>query len=54
MQKDFLKVKSFLVKLNLWSNTIATKLEHNRFWVVLDAAYQSIFKYTGAFGVSPD
>jgi len=53
MQKDFIKVKNFFVELNLWSNAIATKLEDNRLWIVLDAAYHCVFKYTGSFRVSP-
>jgi len=53
MQKYFVKVKSFLVKFNLWSNAVATQLEDNRFRVLLDAANDCIIKYTGGFRVSP-
>jgi len=53
MQKYFVKVQSFLIKFNLWSNTITTKLENNRFWIVLDAANDCIIKYAGGLRVSP-
>ena len=53
MQKNFFKVKSFLIKFDLWSNTIATQLEDNRFRVVLDTADHGVFEYTGAFRIRP-
>jgi len=53
MQKYFVKVKRFLIKFNLWSNTIATKLENDRFRILLDAANDCIVKYADGFRVSP-
>jgi len=53
MQKYFVKVKSFLVKFNLWSNTVATQLEDNWFRVLLDAANDRIVKHASGFRVGP-
>jgi len=53
MQKYFVKVKSFFIQFNLWSNTITTQVEDNWFWIVLDAANDCVLKFTCGFWVSP-
>jgi len=53
MQKYFVKVQRFLIKFNLWSNTIAVKFENDRLGILLDAANNCIVKYSSSFRVSP-